>query len=116
MVLAMDPSSASQSELQGEESFLTCFLSPFIHGDALSAFIFDLPPDIYYSNPRALHHGLQVAEAVRRIKNRASQHAENPLIKELSQLATLNEKLESERRSAHRQLASLEAVIDEIEG
>ena len=106
MVLAMDPTSASENELSSQESFLTCLLIPFIGGDALSAFVFDLQSEVYYSNPRALHHGLQFAEAVRRIKNRAMQHSENPLIKELSQLASFNDRLESERRTAHRQFAS----------
>lgn len=115
MVLAMDPTSMSENELSSQESFLTCLLTPFVGGDALSAFVFDLQPEVYYSNPRALHHGLQFAEAVRRIKNRATQHSENPLIKELSELAVFNEKLESERKTAHRQLASLKHSMSKLQ-
>ena len=115
MVLAMDPMSMSDNELSSQESFLTCLLTPFVGGDALSAFVFDIQPEVYYVNPRALHHGLQFAEAVRRIKNRATQHSENPLIKELSELAVFNEKLESERKTAHRQLASLKHSMGKLQ-
>ena len=115
MVLAMDPTSMSENELPSQESFLTCLLTPFVGGDALGAFVFDLQSEVYDSNPRALHHGLQFAEAVRRIKNRATQHSQNPLIKELSELAVFNEKLESERKTAHRQLASLKYSMSKLQ-
>lgn len=106
LLFSLDPQSDAV-ECSSQESFLTCLLAPFIGGDAMTAFVTLTSSDAALSNPRAAMSALQLAELVRRIKNRATEHYENAMLRELHELVTFNAQLESERRTAHHELARL---------
>lgn len=113
LLFSLDPQSDAV-ECSSQESFLTCLLAPFIGGDAMTAFVTLVDSEAALSSPRAAMSALQLAELVRRIKNRATEHHESATLRELHELVVFNAQLDSERRTAHHELARLTKAMGRL--